>query len=102
MLHISISAAVYRPLAVHVQIPQKHRNVVQLHEASHGEITVQNQQATINKEPTDFHVKKLQSTCHHSVPYDPDDIVAKLQVITWRKKLRLVTEPQRSRELAYI
>ena len=93
MLHISISAALYRPLAIHVLIAKQYRNVVQLHEASSE--TIQHEAAAadqvfLNKESAEHqkHMKKLQTHCHHHghqsqhQNFDPDDIVAKLQVHT--------------------
>lgn len=84
MLHISISAALYRPLAIHVLISKKNRNIVQLHEAT--EETVENHQAVNNKESKEHqnHLKKLQLKCQHQQQnhhFDPDDIVYKLQVL---------------------
>lgn len=83
MLHISISAAAYRPLAIHVLISKKNRNIVQLHEAT--EETMENQHVFNNKESKEHqnHMKKLQLKCQHQQQnhhYDPDDIVHKLQV----------------------
>ena len=51
MLHISISAALYRPLGVHVQITNKksHQNVVKLTQASEDDIIME-QQHLLNKE----------------------------------------------------
>ena len=84
MLHISISAAVYRPLAVHVIISKQNRNVVQLQEATSE--TLKDQQLNMNKESIEHqhHLRKIHSHylhhhTHHQI-YDPDDIVAKLQV----------------------
>ena len=89
MLHISISASLYRPLSVHALISKQHRNVVQLHETTHENLE-ENQNmgipssATLNKENIEHqnHLKKLQNQCphhNHHENYDPDDIVAKLQ-----------------------
>ncbi len=85
MLHISISASLYRPLALHVQIAKKHRNVLQLQEATHESLQDE-QQMVLNKESMEYssQLKKLQAKCpHHDQQqntYNPDDIVAKLQV----------------------
>ena len=53
MLHISISAALYRPLGVHVQITNKksphQNNVVKLTQASEDDIIME-QQHLLNKE----------------------------------------------------
>ena len=86
MLHISISAAVYRPLAVHVLISKQNRNIVKLQEATSD--ALKEQQINVNKESLEHqnHFRKMQSHFHnhhhlHHQVYDPDDIVAKLQVI---------------------
>ena len=41
MLHISISAALYRPLGVHVKITKTHKNVVQLTQALHEDMLLE-------------------------------------------------------------
>ena len=46
MLHISISATLYRPLAIHALISKQNRNIVQLHEATHENLQVQHQNLT--------------------------------------------------------
>ena len=78
MLHISISATLYRPLAVHALISKQNRNVVQLHEATHE--TIEEQQnlipsSVVNKENVENqnHMKKLQHQCphHQHQTYDP-------------------------------
>ena len=89
MLHISISAALYRPLAVHVQVTKsQHRNVIQLTEASHEDIL--EQQNFINKEIPEcqHHMRKLHNSHHHQYhhnhhmahEHNPDEVVARLQV----------------------
>ena len=84
MLHISISAALYRPLAIHVLITNEHKEIVNLQEATQE--TIQEQELLlVNKETNEHqkHLRKLQSHCHHGHhhhQYDPDDMVAKLQV----------------------
>ena len=94
MLHISISAALYRPLGVHVQITKKsHGNVVQLTQASEDDIIME-QQHLLNKEIPEHqnHMRKLQN-CHqhlhhhmhhhnHHLAHDhnPEDVVERLHV----------------------
>ena len=83
MLHISISAALYRPLAIHVLITSEHKEIVNLQEATQENI--QEQEMLINRETHEHqkHLRKLQHHCqhgHHHHQYDPDDMVAKLQV----------------------
>ena len=95
MLHISISAALYRPLAVHVQVTKsQHRNVIQLTEASHEDIL--EQQNFINKEIPEcqHHMRKLHNSHHHQYhhnhhmahEHNPDEVVARLQVSSYAKK----------------
>ena len=81
MLHISISATLYRPLAVHALISKQNRNVVQLHEATHE--TIEEQQnlipsSVVNKENVENqnHMKKLQHQCphHQHQTYDPGKV----------------------------
>ena len=66
MLHISISAALYRPLGVHVQITNKksphQNNVVKLTQASEDDIIME-QQHLLNKEIPEHqnHMRKLQN-----------------------------------------
>ena len=84
MLHISVSAALYRPLAIHVQITKKHRNVVQLTQASQDDIL---EHQLMNKELPECqnHLKKLHSSTYHphiqqSHDHNPEDVVARLHV----------------------
>ena len=84
MLHISVSAALYRPLAIHVQITKKHRNVVQLTQASQDDIL---EHQLMNKELPECqnHLKKLHSSTYHphiqhAHDHNPEDVVARLHV----------------------
>lgn len=98
MLHISISAALYRPLATHVRIMSKHQKstVVQLQEATAE--AIKDQQYLLNKEPLEHqhHLKKLQSHQsshhHHSNGVDPEAIMARLQVVFGSGAYRVVAE----------
>ena len=89
MLHISISAALYRPLAIHVLITSEHKEIVNLQEATQENL--HEQEMLLNKESQESqkHMRKLQNHCHHGHSqhhqYDPDDMVAKLQVRFFRE-----------------
>ena len=87
MLHISVSAALYRPLAVHVLITSEHKEVVNLHEATEENLQEQEWLLTRESQEHQKQLRKLQNHCqhghhhhhHHHHHYDPDDMVAKLQ-----------------------